>query len=160
MGDKNDRGQDTMIRTSIFPGRYVQGDGAIQHLGVELSRFGTKGFVICSPFVMNNLLAHFREPLEEAMATKLVKFGGECCDEEIAKLSETSGRAECDVIVGIGGGKTLDTAKAVANEVKLPSVMVPSIASTDAPCSAISVIYTRSGGFKRYLFLPKNPDLV
>ena len=98
--------------------------------------------------------------LEEAIATKLVEFGGECSDEEITKLSEISERSECDVIVGIGGGKTLDTAKAVANELKLPVVMVPSIASTDAPCSAVSVIYTSSGGFKRYLFLSKNPDLV
>lgn len=160
MGDSNRKEEDTMISTNIFPGRYVQGDGAIEYLGVEMSRFGKKGFVICSPFVMTNLLSNFRKPLEEAIATKFVKFGGECSDEEITKLSAISERSECDVIVGIGGGKTLDTAKAVANELKLPVVMVPSIASTDAPCSAVSVIYTSSGGFKRYLFLSKNPDLV
>ena len=149
-----------MIRASIFPGRYVQGDRAIERLGVEMSRFGKKGFVICGPFVGTNLLPDFLKSVEEAIETLVASFGGECSDEEIARLSEVSKKSACDVIVGIGGGKTLDTAKAVANELKLPVVIVPSIASTDAPCSAISVIYTSSGEFKRYLFLPKNPDVV
>lgn len=37
---------------------------------------------------------------------------------------------------------------------------MPTIASTDAPCSALSVIYTDEGVFSEYLLLPKNPDLV
>ena len=101
-----------MIRTNIFPGRYVQGDGAIEGLGVEMSRFGRKGFVICGPFVSANLLPNFRESLEGAIQTRIVEFGGECSDEEIARLSEISKKSASDVIVGIGGGKTLDTAKA------------------------------------------------
>ena len=36
----------------------------------------------------------------------------------------------------------------------------PTIASTDAPCSALSVIYTDEGVFEKYLFLPANPNLV
>jgi glycerol dehydrogenase len=59
-----------------------------------------------------------------------------------------------------GGGKTLDTAKSVAHELKAPVAIVPTLASTDAPCSALAFIYTPEGKFKRYLNLPKNPDLV
>ena len=62
--------------------------------------------------------------------------------------------------MGIGGGKTHDTAKAVAHYLKVPTAIVPTIASTDAPCSALSVIYTPDGQFDKYLFLTKNPDLV
>jgi len=39
-------------------------------------------------------------------------------------------------------------------------VVVPTLASTDAPCSALSVVYTPEGAFKRYLLLPRNPDVV
>lgn len=63
-------------------------------------------------------------------------------------------------MVGIGGGKTLDTAKAIGYYQKLPVVVIPTIASTDAPTSALSVIYTEAGEFEEYLIYPKNPDMV
>ena len=62
--------------------------------------------------------------------------------------------------MGIGGGKIFDTAKAAAYYKKTPVIICPTIASTDAPCSALSVLYTDEGVFEEYLFLPSNPDMV
>lgn len=36
----------------------------------------------------------------------------------------------------------------------------PTIASSDAPCSALSVIYTESGAVEEYRIYRRNPDLV
>jgi len=149
-----------MITTSIFPGRYVQGAGAAQKLGIEMKRFGKKGYMICDPFVYDNILQGFRKQMEAEVAVTTERFEGECSDEEISRLTIAAKNAVCEFVAGIGGGKTLDTAKAVAHSVGKPVIIVPTLASTDAPCSALSVIYTPKGEFKRYLFLPKNPDLV
>lgn len=149
-----------MISTTLFPGRYVQGADAIKRLGKEVSRLGQSGFVICDPFVHDNLLHSFKSDMEAELSVLWEKFEGECSDEEIGRIVAQSKSANIDVIVGIGGGKALDTAKAVAHSLRVPVAIVPTLASTDAPCSALSVIYTPAGEFKRYLVLPKNPDLV
>ncbi len=149
-----------MIRTTIFPGRYVQGKDARKRLGKELERYGEKGFVVCDTFVTENLLPDFEPFMRDGIQVSIEKFGGECSDEEIQRLLELVKKRAPDFIVGLGGGKTIDTAKAVAHESHLPVAVVPTIAATDAPCSALSVIYTEKGEFKRFLFLRKNPDLV
>ncbi|KIQ05654.1 MULTISPECIES: glycerol dehydrogenase [Pseudomonas] len=149
-----------MLTTAIFPSRYVQGRGALEQLGFELSRFGNKTLALLDPFADD----HLGDLLENTCAGHLdcqrVRFAGECCDEEIARLVALARQAGPEVILGMGGGKALDTAKALAYELRLPVAVVPTLASSDAPCSALSVIYTAEGAFKRYLVLPRNPDLV
>lgn len=145
-----------MITTTLFPGRYIQGYDALRRLGQEMKRFGPKAFVLADPFVYDNILPGFRSDISKDIELNIERFGGECTDVEIDRLA---GIAR-EPVVGIGGGKTLDTAKAVAHKIGQPVAMVPTTASTDAPCSALSVIYNPDGTFNRYLFLPKNPDLV
>ncbi len=149
-----------MINTTIFPAKYIQGYNAIDRLGDEMKRLGSNGYMVCDPFVHENLLDGFRKNVESAVKAKFEKFEGECSDEEVERLVKIAQKEKCDLVVGIGGGKTLDTAKAVAYEMKVPVIIVPTIASTDAPCSALSVIYTPKGEFKRYLILPSNPNVV
>ena len=146
-----------MITTTIFPARYVQGPDALGLLGEELARFGKKVLLLEDPFVAQNYAAAVTDSLSGKLDAHVEVFEGECCDEEIDRLSAIAG---IDVVAGVGGGKTLDTAKAVAHNLKVPVAIIPTLASTDAPCSALSVIYTKTGEFARYLVLPQNPNLV
>ncbi|MEG2437765.1 MAG: iron-containing alcohol dehydrogenase, partial [Cetobacterium sp.] len=75
-------------------------------------------------------------------------FNGECSKNEINRIVKIVNEHNYDCIVGVGGGKTLDTAKAVSFYTKKPVVIMPTIASTDAPTSALSVIYTDDGAFE------------
>lgn len=147
-----------MLSTSIFPARYVQGAGALSLLAEEAARLGRRALALMDPIVRDQVMPALAGTSD--MTFTPVIFGGECCDEEIARVRTAAEAAKASLIIGIGGGKTLDTAKAVGFEMKCPVIVVPSLASTDAPCSALSVIYTREGAFKRYLVLPRNPDVV
>jgi len=149
-----------MVRSSIFPGRYIQGENALAFLGKEIARLGDNVLCILTSYAYNNLTDLLKDTMKGTVSVGYERFGGECSDEEIERITEIADKMKVNVIVGIGGGKTLDTAKVTAYNMKVPVVIVPTIASTDAPCSANSVIYTPEGEFKRYFMLPKNPDLV
>ena len=112
-----------MISTTIFPSRYIQGSGAIQRLGEEAKRLGESTLLIVDPYVFDHLLSDFRSSLTEALNVTFERFEGEASDEEVARLVEVANGANADVIIGIGGGKSLDTAKAVAHNMKAPVII-------------------------------------
>lgn len=149
-----------MITITLFPGRYMQGAGALSRLGGELSRLGDRHFIIASPHPLTKLLPPLQADLDKAGTVRLERFGRECTDQEIERLLALAKDFRAATITGVGGGKTLDAAKAAAVRAGLPMVSVPTIASTDAPCSSVCVVYTDDGVFKRADILPRNPDLV
>ncbi|KFC00976.1 glycerol dehydrogenase [Trabulsiella guamensis ATCC 49490] len=150
-----------MDRIIQSPGRYVQGADVLTRLGDYLKPMADRWLVVGDKFVLGFAEATLRKSLgNAALHCEIAPFGGECSQNEIDRLQVIASRAECSAVLGIGGGKTLDTAKALAHFMGLPVAIAPTIASTDAPCSALSVIYTDAGEFDRYLMLPHNPNLV
>ena len=143
------------------PSKYIQGPDELAKLASHVEPLGDRALVVISPSGRRRVGDKVDAGFEESTATHLYDdFGGECSEGEVNRLVELARANECDVIVGIGGGKTLDTAKAVAYYLGAPVIICPTIASSDAPCSALSVLYTDDGQFDRYLFLPANPDVV
>ena len=150
-----------MARIFNSPGKYVQGPDALAELASYAAPLGARTLAIATPAGAGRVGGKVRRGFEAAGAGLVLEdFGGECCDAEIERLCAVARDAGCDVVAGIGGGKVLDTAKAVAHYLGAPVIVCPTAASSDAPCSALSVIYTADGVFDRYLFLPSNPDVV
>jgi glycerol dehydrogenase len=150
-----------MPRVFASPLKYIQGPGELSRIRDHLSR-------LCGPylFVMGGHAHHaltgvIRESFRDS-GEKLVfeRFGGECTHREINRLRDIYATHGCRVTVGVGGGKALDTAKGVAYYEGTPVITIPTIASTDAPTSAISVVYTDDHVFDGNLALPRNPELV
>ena len=63
-------------------------------------------------------------------------------------------------MIGMGGGKIIDTAKIAADRANIPVIIIPTIASTDAPCSGCAVTYTKTGVFEKVYYQRSNPSVV
>jgi glycerol dehydrogenase len=143
------------------PGRYIQGPGEINNLPKYTSMFGENVFAVIDQFFYDDLTAKLGKLYESRPGTFLTaKFDTEVSEEQIAQKTELAKTISPAVIVGIGGGKTLDTAKAVADDLHVPVIVAPTSASTDAPTSSLSVIYKPNGEHSHARHYIKNPDIV
>jgi len=140
----------------------MQENGLLADLNSIVAKLSSKSaFAVVDSYVLNT----YRDVIEKSFSTgalplTMTGFGGECCDSEVIRIIAEMEDAGSGIVIGIGGGKTLDTVKAVSYYTGYPVVIMPSIASSDAPCSALSVMYTDAGQFDRYLPLRRNPDMV
>jgi glycerol dehydrogenase len=148
-----------MFKKAVFPGKYIQGVGAISELPALIKLLGKQGLILASPSVTNKVLPQSGLDLR-AQAIPVELFGGECCEEELVRLAAVIGQKQVNVLVGMGGGKTIDTAKIAADRANIPVIIIPTIASTDAPCSGCAVRYSRDGIFEAVLYQKTNPAAV
>jgi glycerol dehydrogenase len=144
-----------------YPRRYIQGNGTLDCIGEILRDFNKKPFFVVDRAIKNNALERVKQSLaKEGLQGKFTEFVGECSRSEITRQIRICTQEGCEVIVGMGGGKTADTVKAIALELSFPVVIVPTIASNDAPTSRVIVIYSDAGVLTEVLTLPFNPDIV
>jgi glycerol dehydrogenase len=145
----------------IAPRKYVQGRGVMSEIGTYLAMLGKKPLLLwddtVKQIVGNSILASVREA---ALVPIDVRFEGEATKEEAQRVAQIARDEEADIAVGVGGGKSIDIAKAVAWDMGLKLMTVPTIAATDAPTSAASVWYDANSNFTGFECWPFNPDVV
>ena len=149
----------TMRKSFICPTKYVQGEDEILNLGYFVKTFGASALLIAHP----DDVTRVKDKLGATAASFGVTFveggfNGECSRPEIKRLKEIAKEKSCSCIIGLGGGKAIDTAKCVAQGEAL--IIVPTIAATDAPTSHSAVIYTPDGAFEDYAYFKQSPGVV
>ncbi|MCT1464423.1 glycerol dehydrogenase [Corynebacterium sanguinis] len=143
------------------PSRYVQGIDLIDRAAHYLKPLGSAPLIIADEVVWDIAGQKLQDSLRgDGMEATHEVFGGEASLNEIGRIVEKAQAGETDVIIGLGGGKTIDSARAVADKLSLPVAIFPTAVSADAPTARVSVIYTDEGVFDSYLFYDRNPDLV
>jgi glycerol dehydrogenase len=150
-----------MSRMLLAPGRYVQGVGAVREIGTHAERIGTCALVVGGKTALALCGADIQASLaEKGLSCHQELFQGVSSQVEIRRLTGIASANRVDIIIALGGGASIDAGKAVSHEMNVPVIVVPTVVSTDAPCSALSVIYSDEGAFERYLHLRRNPDCV
>jgi glycerol dehydrogenase len=139
----------------------------MRRLGAEMAAVGLEGpaLIVAGATPIARLAPVWAAALDEVGIGHRVRlFGGESSRREIAAIVEEARSLGAHTIVAAGGGKVLDAARSAAAAMRLPFVSCPTICSTDAPTSALSVIYadtgSECGSVEAYEIHRRSPDLV
>ncbi|HDU2444155.1 TPA: iron-containing alcohol dehydrogenase, partial [Klebsiella pneumoniae] len=132
------------IRVVPGPANYFSHPGSLERLSDffsadQLSRavwvYGERALAGAEPF----LPAAFHLP-----EAKKILFTGHCSERDVAGLVQASGDDRA-VVIGVGGGALLDSAKVLARRLGVPLVAIPTIAATCAAWTPLSVWYSDAG---------------
>lgn len=153
-----------MLATLRVPRQITLGVGASESVGAEAKELGGQhAFIVSSPTlhqlgVTDELVTYLST--EGIAATVYTDLEPEPSIETVEPCVVAARNAECDLVVGIGGGSVLDVAKVVAmllgNDGRadayigveriprpgVPSIMLPSTAGTGAEITPNALFYT------------------
>lgn len=76
-------------------------------------------------------------------------FGGEASTKEIDRIADKADGDDTDVIIGLGGDKTIDTAHSVADRARLPVAIFPIAVSADALVTSVEAQAVNRANSKR-----------
>jgi glycerol dehydrogenase len=149
-------------RVLVAPQRYIQGNGVLDHMGRYLTLLNAKraGMVISGRGQQSDGLRVVDSLKNNNIEPVISTFTGECSLEEVDRHVTNLRAEKLDCLIAMGGGKCVDAGKCIAYRLDIPVVVVPTLASNDAPCSALSVLYTPDGVSSGAEFFPQNPVLV
>ncbi len=150
-----------MIKSIIFPHRYIQGAGAIKELPQLLAPLGQSIVVIMDPTIKSFLNDDLSAILKN-FQVYMHDFCGESTEEEMKKCAQIIEQENAQMVIGIGGGKAIDTAKGAVTFVnrKIFTIVMPTIVSSDAPCSKNAVVYSKDHRVLGDIHGLFNPDIV
>lgn len=143
-------------------GKYLQGSGVLSQTGAQLKSLGfNHPFILGGKTALSVTMPQLKQALEaENIPFGVTHFCGHCTDKTTQDFSSDYKKAKCDCIIGIGGGKALDTSKAVANKVHAPIICIPTSAATCAATTPLSVMYSEAGKQIRIDFFKQEVNLV
>src|SRR5271166_6532450 len=105
-----------MLKVFCAPARYTQGPHATEQLGAEISSLGLDGpaLIVAGRSAIRLLSEIWGRTFAEAgIKHRVFPFAGECTAAEIRRGGEAARAVNARVVVAAGGGKVLDTTRAI-----------------------------------------------
>lgn len=143
-------------------GKYIRGNGLIGQIGEYVGAFGTKTCLFGGKTSLSHVSDQITKDLSQYGIEVLppIWYGGECSESNIQNLKNQVEEFHPDVLLVAGGGKAIDTVKALGYLLNLPVIAIPTIASTCAAATCISILYDDKGEYLEISRKSKNPDLI
>lgn len=151
----------SLFPLTIAPAKVIRGSGVLQAAAAEIAYLGSRPLIVAGESTLAISRKNLHPVLEtQQLDTAQASYGVDCCEASLKSLQKTAKEYKADVIIGVGGGKALDTAKLVAQQLQLPVVTIPTSGATCAAWSALSNVYSEDGAFLYDVALSRCPDLL
>ncbi len=146
---------------AVAPAKVIRGSQVVTAAVEDIVRLGKRPLVIAG----KHTLAVVEEQLQpifnaESLNIHQTYYSPDCSETSLRTLRKAAQEHKADVIIGVGGGKALDTAKLIAHQLDLPVVTVPTSGATCAAWTALSNVYADDGAFLYDVGLSRCPDLL
>ena len=144
------------------PKIYISEKDAIQKAGDYIKEYSKNPLIIGSEKALNAAFPGLKKSLEEngINASNVDTFAGFPSESKFSYYSELVNKYNADAIIGVGGGRVLDTAKATADLLNIPVITVPTIAATCAAWAGLTIQYDDEGSFVQPRPLKKAPEVI
>ncbi|MFP3154312.1 iron-containing alcohol dehydrogenase [Lachnospiraceae bacterium ZAX-1] len=135
------------MTTILTPKYYLNKPGALREAGETIKTIAKRVYIVGGKTALSVSKA-FVEGLDAAgIAYDILEYGGYPTIETAEEVARNAKEEEAGAIVGIGGGRIMDTVKAAGGIAGLPVIAVPTIAATCASWAATSILYNDQGEF-------------
>ena len=149
----------TLSTLMVAPTQVVRGSGVLSECGPLIAKLGQRPLVVGGDRTLQSAAPFLAKMLSDFRVAQ-ASYQTDCCETSLTQLRQAVTDHSADVILGVGGGKALDTAKLLAYQMKLPVVAIPTSAATCAAWTALSNVYSEQGAFRYDVGLPTCPELL
>jgi glycerol dehydrogenase-like iron-containing ADH family enzyme len=146
----------SFLTLAVAPAKVIRGSKVLEQVGAAIARLGGRPLIVGGKHTLTLAEPLFKLQLDLSQAS----YGNNCSEASLKSLRKAAKEHKADVIIGIGGGKALDTAKLVAHQLQLPVVTIPTSGATCAAWTALSNVYSEDGAFLYDVALEGCPDLL
>lgn len=149
----------SLLCLTVAPAQVLRGDQALELSGNAIARLGSRPLIVGGKqLAMPKQLQLVLE--KQQLNYSLTSYSPDCSESSLSALREAVECHQADLIIGLGGGKALDTAKLLAHQCQMPVVTIPTSAATCAAWTGLSNIYSNEGAFLYDVTLDRCPDLL
>ena len=150
-----------IISLNIAPTQVLRGVNLSTQAAEAIALLGQRPLIVGG----DRSLAAILPQLQPALAQHQLRWDSatyhpDCSEASLQQLSQAVQTHQADLIIGVGGGKALDSAKLLGHHSHLPVVTIPTSAATCAAWTALSNVYSDRGAFRYDVALTRCPDLL